>query len=631
MRELPGSMTASSPRGEALALLRAAERIFIAYSSADLAAARDLRRRIVRIRHDRPVESVFMASDSLPVGQSIEPAHIRDALARADLFVVACGRTTAGSAWVVEEVRQALLQRADGRTRILPVILTAKVLLPPGIDFAIHAIHRATLFPAIRRVQAVIAVTVLALLAAAIGAAVIALDRARQRDLAALQGRLQINAFQPGEATDLVRRNWLETQRAEARRLNARVETAAIDKELGRYGTDAMRRVWLSADFARRFLAVDPGAPVVWVGYDDRIEARNAADGALERAFSLRSITAISYEPPPVADATPAVKAVATARSPARLVALRADPRVTGVLAEVEYPDGFADPQEKESLARSGYDATGGEREVFCLTRDSAAMQTVGLSLRLTAENDATGDLGAYDAPVSGADAVEAALSQPTARQRSLVFKDWRRGDTVERIAVDPVTGSALFHVVRDMTSRDDHTAPFSFKGWRDHWAVRLSRSGQIDEAAPITKVFPAGRRMAWPDGDLDGRNPFVATAPRFIPAALGAAGALLGASLHWVSAANSPGDVEAIWFAAGGGSLRARLRDGSVATARPPGTDVRRVIRPRQVRGIDVTQDGREVLVLGSDGRIDAWSISAFGEDGWIAAREPISDSPQR
>src|SRR5229473_1489074 len=154
-------------REQAIGRIRTAKRIFIAYESPDLSRVRDLRSRILKLRQRSAANTVFMASDSLPIGGDVSPEQITTQLSRADLFVIACGPTTANSSWVHQEVQQALEQRRKGKTVILPVILKPGVRLPPGIDFEIHAIHLTTLFPAIKWVR----IAAVAAIAASLGLA----------------------------------------------------------------------------------------------------------------------------------------------------------------------------------------------------------------------------------------------------------------------------------------------------------------------------------------------------------------------------------------------------------------------------------------------------------------------------
>jgi len=342
------------PRGQAQALLRGAQYIFIAYTSADLGAARDLRNRIVKMRRPSSESTVFMASDSLAVGQAVDPSRIEAELQRADLFVLVSGSLTPKSPFVQKEVEQALAQRATGRTQILPVIVKAGVTLPQGVDFTIQAIHFSTLFPAIRRLRIAVTAALIAAIAATAIVGMVAAKRSRDRDVIALRAALQTTGLQATTAIDEKRRDWLVIQRAEAQRLGAAEELRDIDAQLARYALPELRRTWLPADRDRTSLVVDPAGDAVWLGYEHRIEKR-ALDGKLLRAIDLQSLEVMPYQPPPILarEKRPASDGPMP-RSPGRLIGLRTDPRVSGILAEVEYPESFAERGEKEQLARLG-------------------------------------------------------------------------------------------------------------------------------------------------------------------------------------------------------------------------------------------------------------------------------------
>jgi hypothetical protein len=126
---------------------------------------------------------------------------------------------------------------------------------------------------------------------------------------------------------------------------------------------------------------------------------------------------------------------------------------------------------------------------------------------------------------------------------------------------------------------------------------------------------------MAWPDGESDGKNPFVSVAPTYAPAAVGARGAWWGRELEWpASPLTGVPRIQNVWFADDGVTLRLHLDDGSVASAPQQRGRICRFLRPREARAMDLTPDGKTVLVLNADGRIDAWSLPPFGGDGWIA-----------
>lgn len=289
------------------------------------------------------------------------------------------------------------------------------------------------------------------------------------------------------------------------------------------------------------------------------------------------------------------------------------------MLAEVQYDNNYACPNQVQERAQQGYDSNGSEREILLLSADASQIQSIGISVELTAENDSTGELGAYDKPVSHARDIEAVLSEPIPEQRLRVMPSWQKGDAVSKIAVDPQSGDALFHVVQDMSTRDDGTQAFSYKGWHNHSVVLLHSNGGTNAVSAVSEVFPEGTRMAWPEGP----NPFVANAPNYEPAAIGLRAYVLGYRLRWAQL--DPGEVRPaiaqLWFASDQAMLRIKFADKSVAVAPSSAKGpIHRFLIPENARAMDISPDGNTVFVLNMDGRIDTWDTRPFGQDGWIA-----------
>ena len=640
---------AATVREKAQEQLRNAAHIFLAYTTADLGKARDLRSRILKLRSGKNSDTVFMASDSIQAGKDTDPSFILAKLKQSDLFVLACGSKTAESRWVNQEVEQALLQRKAGTTEILPVILKAGISLPPRIDFAIQGIHLVTLFPAIRLTRIALSAALMALAGTAVAFFLIASQRAKERDrqtliasqsaqerdkqiqkqveqtqareVISLQAKLQKNAdtghFQ---AIDFAQRNWLLEQRKEAVRLNAQPEIQLIDSKLSRYATPELRKTWLPADANRLAMAVDPKGKVIWLGYKNRIEKHEIIGGKLLGAVNLGALFLVPYRPASAlqCDSEPPPDKSSN-RSPARLLRLWTDSRARGVLAEVQYDNNYACPGQVEGRAQQGYDSNGSEREILLLSPDSSQLQSIGLLVELTAERDSTGDLGVYDKPVSHANVIEAVLSESTPEQRRRVMPAWQEGDKVSKIAVDPQSGDALFHVVQDMSTRDDGAQAFSYKDWRNHSIVLLRSNGKTDAVTAVSKVSPGGARIAWPDGP----NPFVANAPNYEPAVIGLHAYVVGYRLQWAKSAL--GEVmpliAQLWFANDQATLRIKFADKSIAAAPSSGKGpIHRFVMPENTRAMDLSADGNTVFVLNADGGIDSWDIRPFGQDGWIA-----------
>lgn len=144
-------------------MLRSAERVFIAYSHADLKLATRIHRKLTKLRPDAPKETVFLDQESLSPGELVNSDSVEQRLKDSDLIVVVCGSDTASRGIVQEEVRIALALVKQGRSQILPIILKSGVTLPDGIDYEIQGIFLTVLFPEIRwqRISAMGAATFL--------------------------------------------------------------------------------------------------------------------------------------------------------------------------------------------------------------------------------------------------------------------------------------------------------------------------------------------------------------------------------------------------------------------------------------------------------------------------------------
>lgn len=140
----------ATSRATALAIVRDAERIFIAYSHADLKQATDLHRRIVRLRRPADPQTTFLDQESLRPGQSVAPEVVEARLREADLLLVLCGRDTAERPHVTREVALALERQRENAQAILPIILRPGVRLPDGLDFRVQGIFVEVLFPELR-------------------------------------------------------------------------------------------------------------------------------------------------------------------------------------------------------------------------------------------------------------------------------------------------------------------------------------------------------------------------------------------------------------------------------------------------------------------------------------------------
>jgi WD40 repeat protein len=156
-------------RGAATQRICQARRIFIAYSHSDLRQAKDVHRRIVKLRKGLDPETVFLDQLNLRPGEDVSPAVIDAKLRDADLMVVLCGPDTPQRAEVQRELELGVQLRNQGVLTILPIILKTGVRLPAPINYSIQAIQLTTLFPEILWIRiGVAALTIGAILFAAI-------------------------------------------------------------------------------------------------------------------------------------------------------------------------------------------------------------------------------------------------------------------------------------------------------------------------------------------------------------------------------------------------------------------------------------------------------------------------------
>lgn len=340
---IPQARRRAAARAEAQSLVTTARRVFIIYSSADLALARDVRDRIVHMRRNRADDSVFLAAESLPVGTDVSPEVVRDELAAADVAVVVCEEQTSRSPFVIEEVQQTLRQRERGQTAILPVILKASVKLPDGLDVSIQAIHRLVLFPAIKwtRISVIAALAILAVFASMFAGR--AMDETRRKQIAEIQHRIELDDLSQNSPVDLGRAAALVALRTRAQDISFEDGVRKLDQKLQVSATPPMRQEWLASGGTRIGIVADPSANVVWVGYTTRIDGLDAETRKAVRTFDRTALEVDAWEPESILGREPARgPKPPRRRHSALLVGIRSDPRLDGIQADVEYEQ-FAD------------------------------------------------------------------------------------------------------------------------------------------------------------------------------------------------------------------------------------------------------------------------------------------------
>ncbi len=165
-KQTPNPLTA---RESAVQRIRQADHIFIAYSHSDLRQAKNVQRRIVKLRNGLDPGTAFLDQLNLMPGEDVSPAVIDSKLRDADLMIVLCGPDTPQRTEVQRELELGVELRNQGVLTILPIILKTGVRLPSRIDYSIQAIQLTTLFPEILWIR-IVATTLM--LAAVLTAAV---------------------------------------------------------------------------------------------------------------------------------------------------------------------------------------------------------------------------------------------------------------------------------------------------------------------------------------------------------------------------------------------------------------------------------------------------------------------------
>ena len=139
----------STTRESALQSLRQAHHIFVSSSHSDLRQAKNIQRRIVKLRKGLDPQTVFLDQLNLHPGEDVSPLAIDSKLRDSDLMVVLCGPDTPQRTEVQRELELGTELRKQGALTILPIILKTGIRLPSRIDYSIQAIQLTTLFPEI--------------------------------------------------------------------------------------------------------------------------------------------------------------------------------------------------------------------------------------------------------------------------------------------------------------------------------------------------------------------------------------------------------------------------------------------------------------------------------------------------
>lgn len=667
----------SEAREVSLRHIREAGTIFIAYASHDLAKARDIRRRVVRLRKAASAASVFLAAESLPTGEPVSPEVVEKALRESDLAIFVCGRQTHNSLWVAREVA---LARSSG-VRILPILLHAGVQPPEGLDFAIQGIHLTHLFPAIRYLR----LTVLVLVAIALGAASWfgwSTYRARS-DLARsdIASWIDLDGTRAPSAIDISRYQQLLEQETQAARWGHEDLRRQLESSRAQMLDPELRRVVLQANSERTDLETDPYAGLVWVGETTRLEAWPRRGVAVQDL----DLGALALEGAAEASERSEFRSSVVRR--ARLYDLRFNPIHGRVVAEVEYdgparqPEGQRLEQDPEGwLVLDGMERIeGNEREAMVL-EPPGDPRSLGLTRYLVGVSSSnplgeqTGgsedwyELGREESREERlATTIVGSRYQPILRELLLCMYEYEQlafpevsdpdseGDEdvtpdfrhtrLFRLAVDPSAGRELVEIehavdpyglIQDLNPELRITFAVLFGGDR---AVRVTTAEQYHPRAKYIYFEDAWEE----DQEQDAEGPPPCVLPkveesgslrpersRYTPAALhiGARRALAGDRLLDLDTGeirlldlltDDEDEIAVAWFTTSGDLLIVTRIDGSIDAIRAiDGVLLHRFVCPSWVKDATVSADGAELWLLLENGQVESWPLDAFGSDGW-------------
>ena len=263
------------------------------------------------------------------------------------------------SSWLAESTPRAapsssrrygrLLQALDGYEPDPPRDPQDRREAADGLDFTIHAIHRAIL-SSIRwiPVAAYAALAGLSVIAALLGLK--AVDEANHQKATEIRRRIDLDDLTQHSPLDLAQVAALKDLRESAESVGFRDGIAKLDEKLSKAGRDSLRRLYLPPDSRRTNVVADPSANVLWVGYDDRIEALDAGSPSNAPFVQARIARSGSFLPRSrsVRRRPPAPPQGATSGSRPDSSGSDSDPRVLGVLAEVEYKQWSSKEQRPE-------------------------------------------------------------------------------------------------------------------------------------------------------------------------------------------------------------------------------------------------------------------------------------------
>jgi ankyrin repeat protein len=338
------------------------------------------------------------------------------------------------------------------------------------------------------------------------------------------------------------------------------------------------------------------------------------------------------------------------ARMPAHIVRARRDASRERLLFEVEYTH-YARPVDAKEVKGSNGDfyklnfeenrepVYGSEREILSWTLDETPPTSEGFSIRLreTSRTDPTGDAdcGSLHLPEDGNTSLGRAASPPNKFgkfiKQKLNLSDSKKTPSSVLPIVHSADGKQGIYMVQAIINIDKDEDPIF------HIFPALSYG---------SNVLPLDKGVIWAkDGNHlcdseTGEFPATDVKPNYAPAALDFAhgvAVLRGLLLRIkddkvVSSSQIKLDwdnVRQVGITDGGEAVIVYFKDGGVALYDVEDATLRHRFLPvADARVTTVTPDGKQVILLRGDGRLESWSLSAFGVNGWATAQCPFKTS---
>ena len=292
-------------------------------------------------------------------------------------------------------------------------------------------------------------------------------------------------------------------------------------------------------------------------------------------------------------------------RHPAHLVGLKTDPRVEGVLAEVEYK-GFAMPHDG-----IGDPNGGNEREILRLTATLERPQSVGLSMQWEIVDGASLDgldygteWEALQDQSANLDEVLGTLSTEDEKAIRPAIGATKPYDRVFSLARSPGMPGLLIQMVQ----RLDKRYPADYQNVKEMRAYRIgvfTATEGFKPLLPLVRYHPNGAMLGTVDNE---QNPFTSSTPNYLPAAMSVRAGRAWINDSLVSLGRDPNQERleterltggkpprSIRWLADGTAIRWVFDDGSIGRSAADGTSgLHRFLFPDGARALELSPDGR-------------------------------------